>query len=125
VVDFITIGERNMLHKATVDLLSLLVERVNNDKDDICLTPMLLKRVWKAALKCPGFTPTMKDDIVYLCQINDQTATEYGLAPFAPYWKYLWTIGPKPGIPADLLLVSAAYHPHNHVHGLSGISNGC
>lgn len=104
-VDYITIEERNLMHKATIDLLTLLVERVS-EKDDICLTPMLLKRVWKAALKCRGFTPTMKDDIVFICQVDDQTAAEYGVAPYAPYWKYLWTIGPKPGAPVDLMLVS-------------------
>jgi hypothetical protein len=112
-VDFITIEQRNMLHKSTIDLLTLLIERVNSDNDDLCLTPMLLKRVWKAALKCPGFTPAMKDDIIYLCQLDAHTATEYGVPPFAPYWKYLWTIGPKPGAPSDLLLVSLACDPNN------------
>jgi hypothetical protein len=107
-VDYITIEERNLLHKATVDLLTLLMERINLDNDNVSLTPMLLKRVWKAALRCRGFTPSMKDDIVFICQIDGHTAAEYGVAPFAPYWKYLWTIGPKPGVPADLLLVSFA-----------------
>lgn len=105
-VDYITVEERNMVHKATVDLLTLLVERVQNDMNDPCITPMLLKRVWKAALKCHGFTPAMKDDIVFICGLDAQTATEYGVAPYAPYWKYLWTIGPKPGVPIDVLLVS-------------------
>lgn len=122
-VDHITIEERNLLHKATIDLLSLLLERINNDKDDICLTPMLLKRVWKAALKCHGFTPAMKDDIVFICQIDAQTAVECGVAPYAPYWKYLWTIGPKPGVPADLLLVSFL-SSNCLAYALDAISNG-
>jgi hypothetical protein len=105
-VDYITIEDRNMLHKATLDMLNLLIDRVNTNKDDICLTPMLLKRVWKAGLRCPGFTPSMKDDIVFICQIDDQTAMDYGVAPYASFWKYLWTIGPKPGVPIDVLLVS-------------------
>ncbi|KAH8654511.1 hypothetical protein BGZ60DRAFT_342292, partial [Tricladium varicosporioides] len=103
-VDYITIEDRNLLHRATKDLLLLLVERVNDETDSVNLTQMLLKRVWRAAIRCPGFTPTMKDDIVYICGVDDRTAQELGLAPYAPHWKYLWTIGPKAGVPADLLL---------------------
>jgi hypothetical protein len=111
-VDHITIEERSMLHKVTIDLLTLLVERVNNnEKDSLSITPMLLKRVWKAALKCPGFTPSMKDDIVFICQLSDQTAMEHGVAPYAACWKYLWTVGPKPGAPVDVLLVSPTSNP--------------
>lgn len=108
-VDYITIEDRNLLHRATKDLLLLLVERVNDETDSVNLTQMLLKRVWRAAIRCPGFTPTMKDDIVYICGVDDRTAQELGLAPYAPHWKYLWTIGPKAGVPADLLLVYSPF----------------
>ena len=56
-VDYITIEDRNLLFNATIDLLKLLLERVNNERDDVNLTQMLLKRVWRAALRCAGFTP--------------------------------------------------------------------
>lgn len=105
-VDYITIEDRNLIHSATKDLLSLLVDRVCNEKDNIHLTPMLLKRAWRAAMLCPGFTPSMKDDIVVICDININQAMELGLAPHAAEWRYLWTIGPKPGVPVDLLMVS-------------------
>lgn len=104
-VDFISIQDRALLHKATIDLLTLLVDRVNNgDGQDTHLTSMLLKRVWKAALKCPGFTPVMKDDIVFIVGIDDQTAKEYGVAPFADGWTKLFTIGAKADAPHDLIL---------------------
>ena len=109
-VDYITIHDRALLHKATIDLLTLLVERVNNNSEDINLTTMLLKRVWKAALKCPGFTPVMKDDIVYIAGIDDQTAREHGVAPFATEWGHIYTIGPKLDAPHDLILVSQPLH---------------
>ena len=112
-VDYITIEDRTLLHKATLDMLTILVDRVNNNKDEICLTPMLLKRVWKAALRCAGFTPSMKDDVVFICQIDDQTAIDFGVTPYATYWKYLWTIGPKPGAPVDVLLVSLTATPNS------------
>lgn len=105
-VDYVTIEDRNLLHKATVDLLTLLLDRINNEADTINLTNMLFKRVWRAALKCRGFTPTMKDDIVYLCSVDEVLAKECGIAPYAAHWKSLWTIGVKPNAPADLVLVS-------------------
>jgi hypothetical protein len=105
-VDYITIEDRVLLFNATIDLLKLLLERVNNEKDNVILTPMLLKRVWRAALRCPGFTPAQKDDFICICSIDDRTAMEFGMVPHAAYWKDLWTIGPKPGAPHDLLLVS-------------------
>jgi hypothetical protein len=115
-VDYITIEDRILLHQTTKDLLYLLVDRVSNEKDNVHLSPMLLKRVWKAALKCPGFTPCMKDDFVFICGLDDQTARDHGVLPFASYWKYLWCVGPKPGVPDDYLLVSLS---HNHTLVLS------
>jgi len=105
-VDDITIEDRQLLHKATLDMLHLLIDRVNSEKENINLTNMLLKRVWKAALKCQGFTPAMKDDVVYIAGLDEQTAREYGVAPYASQWKYLWSIGAKPGMPWDTILVS-------------------
>lgn len=105
-VDYITIEDRNLLHTTTKKMLEILIERVNND-DDINLNKMLLKRVWRTALTCPGFTPSMKDDIVCIAGLDDRTAIEFGLAPYASFWNKLWTIGPKRDAPVDLLLVSA------------------
>ncbi|KAG9245370.1 hypothetical protein BJ878DRAFT_419329 [Calycina marina] len=104
-VDFITIEDRNLLFKATVELLTLLIDRINNEVDTINLNTMLYKRVWKAALKCKGFTPTMKDDIVVSCEIDEMIAKETcGIAPYAAHWKSLWTIGAKSNAPSDLVL---------------------
>jgi hypothetical protein len=108
-VDYITIEDRNRLHAATKDLLSMLVERVQNERDPVNLTHMLLKRVCRAALKCPGFTPVMKDDIVFIGGIENRVAMDAGVPPYADEWGVLWTIGPKPNVPNDLLLVSAVF----------------
>jgi hypothetical protein len=108
-VDYITIEDRNLLHQATKDLLSMLVERVQNERDPVNLTQMLLKRVCRAALKCPGFTPVMKDDIVFIGGIEDSVAVEAGVPPYAHEWGTFWTIGPKPGVPNDVLLVSDSF----------------
>jgi len=105
-VDYITIEDRNLLHEATKSLVSLLKNHVINNREETRLTGALLKRTWRAVLACPGFTPTMKDDIMVICEINTDYAVEFGLAPFAAEWRYLWTIGPKRGVPNDLLMVS-------------------
>ena len=105
-VDYITIEDRNLLHHTTRRMLEILVERVVNDDDSVNLNNMLVKRVWRAALTCPGFTPCMKDDIVFIAGLGDRTAIDFGLAPHASFWNKLWTIGPKADAPVDVLLVS-------------------
>ena len=108
-VDHITINDRYLLHKATIELIKLLKERIDSETDPVNLNNQLFKRVWRAALKCPGFTPCMKDDVVYVCDIDDSTALELGVAPYAVWWKPLFTIGHKPDIPADTLMVSLCH----------------
>lgn len=105
-VDYITIEDRNQLYNVTMQLIDLLQERINSEHENINLTPMLLKRVWRAAIKCPGFSPAMKDDIAFKCGIEDSLARETGVPDYAPFYKDLWTIGPKPGVPTDVVLVS-------------------
>lgn len=105
-VDYITIEDRNLLHETTKSLMTLLQHHVMHNREDTRLTASLLKRAWRAVLACPGFTPTMKDDIVVICNIDTSYAMELGLAPFAAEWRFLWTIGPKKGAPVDLVLVS-------------------
>ncbi|KAL2069036.1 hypothetical protein VTL71DRAFT_15374 [Oculimacula yallundae] len=107
-VDVITIDDRNQLFKVTLHLIELLQERIASEHENINLTTVLLKRVWRAALKCPGFSPAMKDDIVWKCSIDPQVASEAGVPDYAAYWSGLWTIGPKPGVPTDLVLYYAA-----------------
>jgi hypothetical protein len=111
-VDYITIEDRNLLHETTKRMLQILIDRIANNDDTVNLNPMLLKRVWRAALTCPGFTPSMKDDIVVIAGLDDQTAIEFGTAPFASFWNKLWTIGPKREAPVDLLMVST-FHKYS------------
>jgi hypothetical protein len=108
-VEHITLEDRILLFDATVKLLKLLEERINNPPNDapnVNLNSMLFRRVWRAALRCIGFTPAQKDDIVYLFHVDERIARELGVPIFAADWKYLWCIGPKPGVPDDFLLVS-------------------
>ena len=105
-VDYITIEDRNLLHDTTKSLLNMLKHHVAQNREDTRLTGALLKRAWRSVLACSGFTPTMKDDIMVICDVGTGYAMEFGLAPQAADWRYLWAIGPKKNVPIDLLMVS-------------------
>ncbi|KUJ23348.1 uncharacterized protein LY89DRAFT_573685 [Mollisia scopiformis] len=108
-VDYITIEDRDLLYDATSKLLDLLRDRLKSTPEqDINLSPMLYKRVWRAAIKCQGFTPTMKDNIAFKHELPSDLMQEMGVPLFAADWHYLWTIGPKPGAPHDIILWYAA-----------------
>ncbi|CAD6506443.1 BgTH12-07369 [Blumeria graminis f. sp. triticale] len=103
-VNHITIEDRDFLHRTTMQMLRFLRERVISDHSNMYLTPMLYKRVWRAALRCRGFSPSQKDDIVLLVGLPWEKAQEFGLPPFAAFWKHLWTIGAHPSAPCDLIM---------------------
>lgn len=105
-VDYITIKDREFLHQTTIKLLQLLKFHLETDTENIHLTPMLYKRVWRAALKCHGFSPSQKDDIALVVNLPHEQAQEFGIPPFAPFWKRLWTIGARCEMPNDLTLAS-------------------
>ncbi|ESZ91616.1 hypothetical protein SBOR_8015 [Sclerotinia borealis F-4128] len=102
-VDHVTCLDRELLYKATIQLLALLVERVDNNDDPLNLNAQLLKRVWRTALKCEGFSPCMKDNIVFKMNIDPQIALELGVPPQADLWSYVWTIGPRKDVAYDLV----------------------
>jgi hypothetical protein len=110
-VEYITIEDRNLLHEVTLKLIVLLQEKLQEVQHDSNLTPMLFRRVCKAALKCPGFSPAQKDDIVVLAGLDERIAAEYGVPPLAADWKYIFTLAPKPGFPLDIVFVSLAPPP--------------
>ncbi|APA12034.1 hypothetical protein sscle_08g068040 [Sclerotinia sclerotiorum 1980 UF-70] len=102
-VNYITCQDRVLLYKATTQLLALLVERVESNDDPLNLNSQLLKRVWRTALKCEGFSPTMKDNIAFQMKIDPQIALELGVPPQADLWSYVWTIGPRKDVAYDLV----------------------
>lgn len=72
------------------------------------LNTQLFRRLMTAALSCPGFTPLMKDDIVYLSKMSEAEAIrQYGLYPSARSWRHQYALAPKPGMPPDVVEVSA------------------
>lgn len=78
------------------------IERGDNS---VQLTNQLLQRIALGGLRCPGFTPTMKDDIIWMMHIDDTKALEFEQPPFADKWRHLYGLSPKPGFPGDLIEV--------------------
>lgn len=101
-VDHITLKERTQIYNATVQLVTLLFQRVQNNDKPITLNMQLLKRVLLAALKCAGFTQAMKAEIRLQAGFND---FDYQLAPYAEHWLFQ-TVGPKKGSEYDTIMVN-------------------
>lgn len=97
-------------------MIKLLYDRLNpreSDRDNrgdkkgsIHINNMLLRRLWKTVLNCKGFGPSQKDDVVWWCNLDLAYAEELGNVPHAVEWHPLYLIGPKPGVPQDVLNVS-------------------
>jgi hypothetical protein len=101
-VDYITIGDRDELFQAALDIVKGLLQRMS--EDDLALNSRLLKRITDIVFSCPGFTEAQKDDVAFVCNINPYTLRP-PLAPMADHWHVFKTIGPKPYVEEDVLKV--------------------
>ena len=101
-VDYITIGDRDELFQAALDIVKGLLQRMS--EDDLVLNSRLLKRITDVLFSCPGFTEAQKDDVAFVCNINPYTLRP-PLAPMADHWHVFKTIGPKPYVEEDVLKV--------------------
>lgn len=106
-VDYITIGDRDELFQAALDIVKGLLQRMS--EEDIMLNSRLLKRITDVMFGCPGFTEAQKDDVAFVCNINPYTLRP-PLAPMADHWHVFKTIGPKPYVEEDVLKVK---NPNN------------
>lgn len=104
--DFITIKERRAIYKATCELIRMLERSIQKGDDMVNLNHSLMRRIALAAIKCPGFTPCMKDDIIWLSSMSEWDPACFVQPRFADCWRHQYTLAPKPGIPKDVLEVS-------------------
>ncbi|RDW92601.1 hypothetical protein BP5796_01995 [Coleophoma crateriformis] len=103
-VDCYTIQDRIELHSCLKVLIQELGKNLERGIENVNINHMLMKRLVKAALVCPGFTPTQKDDICLWVGATPDIAKQYGLPPYADLWAALWTLAPKPGVPHDMVM---------------------
>ncbi|KAG6295498.1 hypothetical protein E4U45_006046 [Claviceps purpurea] len=101
--DRITISQRHAAFAATCGLLRLLERSIEKQDDPVNLNAQLLRRLATAGMKCPGFTPLMKDDIAYLAGLCDVEEGAYNQPRFACSWRHQYSMSPKPGVPCDVL----------------------
>ncbi|KAF9872211.1 hypothetical protein CkaCkLH20_10303 [Colletotrichum karsti] len=99
----ITIMQRHAMHKATCDLVRILVNSIRDRRDELNLTQRLLKRVVAAAMRCEGFSATQKDDIAYLVDMGEMEQRSFGQPRFAESWRHLYVLVPKTGVPLDVI----------------------
>ena len=103
----ITTKQRYSVWNATCQLVKILVLAVEQKRDEINLTPQLLKRLVNAAMRCPGFTVLQKDSIAFLVTMNEMEMRGYGLPRFASTWTHQYAVAVKPGVPLDVIEVKS------------------
>ncbi|KAK2006987.1 hypothetical protein LZ32DRAFT_667893 [Colletotrichum eremochloae] len=99
----VTVQQRYAIHKATCDLIRILVSSIQDKRDELNLTHRLLKRVVNAAMRCEGFSALQKDDIAYLVGMDEMEQRAFGQPRFAEAWRHLYVLVPKTGIPLDVI----------------------
>ncbi|EFQ29481.1 uncharacterized protein GLRG_04625 [Colletotrichum graminicola M1.001] len=99
----VTVQQRYAIHKATCDLVRILVNSIQDKRDELNLTHRLLKRLVIAAMRCEGFSALQKDDIAYLVGMDEMEQRAFGQPRFAEAWRHLYVLVPKTGIPLDVI----------------------
>ncbi|OAA35768.1 RNA recognition motif domain protein [Metarhizium rileyi] len=103
VTDRVTISQRQAVFKATCELARLLSRSLQKQDDQVNLTCQLYRRLITTAMKCPGFTPLMKDDISCLASLSDMEERRFSQPRFASCWRHQYSLAPKPGMPLDVI----------------------
>ncbi|RKF58256.1 hypothetical protein OnM2_068056 [Erysiphe neolycopersici] len=89
-----------------ISTLFKLKHHIKTGLDNIHLTPLLYKRVYRAGLRCQGFSPAQRNKIALIANLAPEQTQEFGLPPYASCWKRLWAIGIRTGTPNDLTMES-------------------
>lgn len=109
--DRTTISQRQAMFRATCELVRLLLRSIQRNDDPLNLTMQLCKRVVAASMRCPGFTPIMKDDIAFMVNMSEAEQRGFGQPPCASSWRHQYALAPKPGIPDDVVEVKPPAFP--------------
>ncbi|KAI1803706.1 hypothetical protein F4811DRAFT_571866 [Daldinia bambusicola] len=106
----ITIRERHYIYDTTFKMVQYLKEllergmmRRGQKPDYNRLTKQLLNRLVKAAMLCPGFTVSQKDNIAYVANLSELDLREYNQPRFAERWCHQYALSVKPGVPLDVV----------------------
>jgi len=104
----ITIMQRHLIYTATVRLAALLRNTLlspKHDEKDSTVNGQLLRRLFTAAMICPGFSVVQKDNIAVAAGYGNAELKIFNIPTNAHCWIHMHTLCPKPGIPVDVLEV--------------------
>ncbi|KAK0612331.1 hypothetical protein B0T17DRAFT_499849 [Bombardia bombarda] len=102
--DCITIRQRHAVYSATLQLLKLLRASIGRlTTNETCINTKLLKRLYTAAMLCPGFSVLQKDNLSFEMNEPDGAQRDFNQPRFPDHWTHLLALGPKPGVPLDVL----------------------
>lgn len=102
--EYITFHQRYSVFRATTSLIRLLQQAIGEQRNLEVLNNQLLKRLYTAAMLCPGFTVQMKDDVAYLVDLSDlQQQREFNQPRFPDSWVHTYALCPKPGTSLDVI----------------------
>lgn len=104
--DLITVRQRWAVYNVTFNLLEhvrVTIQRPKSAVQAANINIQLQKRLLHAALMCPGFSVTQKDNLALLMEMPDALQRGFNQPRFADLWIHQQTVCPKPGFPIDLL----------------------
>lgn len=107
----ITINQRHMMFSAVMRMVDALQRKIRNidmqsgPPQMMQLNEQLFSRLVKAAMRCHGFTPVQKESIAFAGNVPSEELSDYNVPPFAAKWKHTYALVPKPGVPADMVMV--------------------
>lgn len=119
---YITIKQQHYIYDASVRI----VEQLKDEIDPAMrfrkterqrrpgaerLTPQLLRRLVQCIMLCPGFTVVQKDNVAQLVNMSEREMRMFNLPRFAQSYNHLYALGPKPGVPLDVLEVCDIFLP--------------
>ncbi|KAI1495808.1 hypothetical protein F5X99DRAFT_402332 [Biscogniauxia marginata] len=103
--EYITISQRYVVYDACYKMIGTLQNTISRFPNHERMTVQLFNRLVRAAMLCPGFTVLQKDNIALLAKLPDD-GRQFNQPRFADLWRHLYTLGPKPDIPLDVLEVT-------------------
>ncbi|KAK0633737.1 hypothetical protein B0T14DRAFT_442956 [Immersiella caudata] len=105
--ELVTVMQRHLLYNSTLRLAEMLrksLDHPKHDPHDPKLNEHLMRRLFQAAMLCPGFSIVQKDNIALACELKRTTSLNmFNIPSYADSWAHQHTLCPKPGIPVDVL----------------------
>ncbi|CAJ2503585.1 Uu.00g109790.m01.CDS01 [Anthostomella pinea] len=101
--DYITIQQRQACYDACCKMVMTLRNSIRRDPDHDRLTPQLFNRLITSCMLCCGLSVLQKDNLSFLAEMPEEQGRHFNQPRFADLWTHMYTLGPKAGVPLDVL----------------------